>query len=63
MFHCCWAPTVIRLTEAARRGPALVVICVMIDDGREEMALWFAGVKPMKSISVLGILVSFPCAC
>jgi hypothetical protein len=59
MFPCCWGHIVIRLTEAARRGPALVVICVMIDEGREEMALWFVGVKPMKSISVLGIHVSF----
>lgn len=45
MFPCCWGHIVIRLTEAARRGPALVVICVMIDEGREEMALWFVGVK------------------
>lgn len=45
MFPCCWGHIVIRLIEAARRGPALVVICVMIDEGREEMALWFVGVK------------------
>ena len=59
MFRCCWGHIVIRLTGVARRGPALIVICVMIDDGREEMALWFVCVKPMKSISVLGILVWF----